>query len=242
LPHSANHELPRISRRTFLEGTAAAGLLAVLPGAGLAAPVEAEDLLQWVDPRIGTGGHGHCFPGATVPFGAVQLSPDTFNNGWDWCSGYHISDSSIMGFSHTHLSGTGCGDLLDFLVMPGTGPAKIVPGTRENPDEGYRSRFSHDDEVMTPGYYSVLLKDYGIRAELTATERTGLHRYTFPASESAYIVLDLQHGYEGGGGGNVLSAERCRVSPTRRTRSFGWSRVTKSCICLVDASELSSTT
>jgi len=140
-----------------------------LPTVAFASEPADEDLLQWVDPRIGTGGHGHCYPGAAVPFGAVQLSPDTFNSGWDWCSGYHVSDSSIMGFSHTHLSGTGCGDLLDFLVMAGTGPARIVPGTRENPDEGYRSRFSHGDEVMTPGYYSVLLKDYGIRAELTAT-------------------------------------------------------------------------
>jgi predicted alpha-1,2-mannosidase len=200
-------------------------MMAVLPATSLATPPD-EDLLQWVDPRIGTGGHGHCFPGAALPFGAVQLSPDTFNNGWDWCSGYHISDTSIMGFSHTHLSGTGCGDLLDFLVMPGTGPAKIVPGTRENPDEGYRSRFSHADEITTPGYYSVLLKDYGIRAELTATERTGLHRYTFPASDSAYIVLDLQHGYDGGGGGNVLSAELSRPTPDtlaggRITRAWG---------------------
>jgi predicted alpha-1,2-mannosidase len=220
---SSRPETSTISRRAFLESSAAAGLLAVLPSASFAPSPEEEDLLRWVDPRIGTGGHGHCFPGATLPFGAVQLSPDTFNNGWDWCSGYHISDTSIMGFSHTHLSGTGCGDLLDFLVMPGTGPAKIVPGTRENPDEGYRSRFSHDDEVMTPGYYSVLLKDYGIRAELTATERTGLHRYTFPASDSAYIVLDLQHGYEGGGGGNVLSSELSRPAPD----TLAGGRVTK---------------
>jgi predicted alpha-1,2-mannosidase len=223
---ASRSESGRISRRTFLEGAAAIGAMTVLPATGLAAAMEDEDLLQWVDPRIGTGGHGHCFPGAALPFGAVQLSPDTFNNGWDWCSGYHISDSSIMGFSHTHLSGTGCGDLLDFLVMPGTGPAKIVPGTRENPDEGYRSRFNHADETMTPGYYSVLLKDYGIRAELTATERTGLHRYTFPASDSAYIVLDLQHGYEGGGGGNVLSAELSRPAPNtlaggRITKAWG---------------------
>jgi predicted alpha-1,2-mannosidase len=141
----------------------------------------------------------------------VQLSPDTFNDGWDWCSGYHISDSSIMGFSHTHLSGTGCGDLLDFLVMAGTGPVKIVSGTREDPGSSYRSRFSHDDEVMTPGFYSVTLKDYGIRAELTSTERAGLHRYTFPASEEAYLVLDLQHCY--GGAQNVRSAELMQRAP-----------------------------
>ena len=162
-----------ISRRNFLQGTAGALATVCLPVPALAwddvSKSGDEDPLEWVDLRIGTGGHGHCFPGAAVPFGAVQLSPDTFDDGWDWCSGYHISDTSLMGFSHTHLSGTGCGDLLDFLVMAGTGPAKIVPGTREDPDGGYRSRFSHDDEVMVPGYYSVLLRDYGVRAELTAT-------------------------------------------------------------------------
>ncbi len=216
-----------LSRRAFLQTASAACAAACLPLPALAAPpAEEEDLLQWVDPRIATGGHGHCFPGAAVPFGAVQLSPDTFNSGWDWCSGYHDTDTSIMGFSHTHLSGTGCGDLLDFLVMPGTGPAKIVPGSRKNPDEGYRSRFSHADEVMTPGYYSVLLKDYGIHAELTATERAGIHRYTFPESDRAYIVFDLQHGYEGGGGGNVLSSELSRPAPDtlaggRVTRAWG---------------------
>src|SRR5437016_14358129 len=89
-----------------------------------------------VNPLIGTGGHGHTYPGATVPFGMVQLSPDTYNDGWDWCSGYHHSDSSIMGFSHTHLSGTGVGDMLDVLLMPRTGKTRIVPGTREKPEEG----------------------------------------------------------------------------------------------------------
>jgi predicted alpha-1,2-mannosidase len=209
-----------ISRRNFLHGTAGAFATACLSSTALAweqASSMHENPLQWVDLRIGTGGHGHCFPGAVVPFGAMQLSPDTFDDGWDWCSGYHLSDTSIMGFSHTHLSGTGCGDLLDFLVMAGTGPAKIVPGTRENPDSGYRSRFSHDDEVMVPGYYSVLLRDYGIRAELTATERAGLHRYTFPASNQAYLVLDLQHCY--GGSQNILSAELS--SPAANTLAGG---------------------
>ena len=209
-----------ISRRNFLHGTAGAFATACLSSTALAweqASSMHENPLQWVDLRIGTGGHGHCFPGAVVPFGAMQLSPDTFDDGWDWCSGYHLSDTSIMGFSHTHLSGTGCGDLLDFLVMAGTGPAKIVPGTRENPDSGYRSRFSHDDEVMVPGYYSVLLRDYGIRAELTATERAGLHRYTFPASNQAYLVLDLQHCY--GGSQNILSAELS--SPVANTLAGG---------------------
>jgi predicted alpha-1,2-mannosidase len=154
-----------------------------------------EDFTTLVKIAIGTGGHGHTYPGATVPFGMVQLSPDTYNEGWDWCSGYHYSDSSIMGFSHTHLSGTGASDMLDFLLMPGTGPTKLFPGARQNPGEGYRSRFSHEDEIATPGYYSVLLRDYGIRAELTATQRAGLHRYTFPQSDSSHFILDLVHSF-----------------------------------------------
>src|SRR5579863_1279243 len=162
---------------------------------GSPASMAGEDATKFVKIAIGTGGHGHTYPGATVPFGMVQLSPDTFNDGWDWCSGYHYSDSSIMGFSHTHLSGTGASDMLDFLVMPGTGPTKIFPGARQNPGEGYRSRFSHEEEIAEPGYYSVILRDYDIRAELSATERAGLHRYTFPESDSSHFILDLVHGY-----------------------------------------------
>lgn len=213
-----------ITRRRFLGSASATCAIAGLRPRALAAvslgPEQSRgevDVLHWVDPRIGTGGHGHCYPGAAVPFGMVQLSPDTYNEGWDWCSGYHISDTSIMGFSHTHLSGTGASDLLDFLVMPGITKnheaVKLVPGTRENPDEGYRSRFSHDDEHTSPGYYSVLLKDYNIRAELTATERTGLHRYTFPASDQAYLILDLHHAQLVGGKSAVTSGELSRVSP-----------------------------
>ncbi|HET6178038.1 MAG TPA: GH92 family glycosyl hydrolase [Candidatus Sulfotelmatobacter sp.] len=154
-----------------------------------------EDVTRFVNIAIGTGGHGHTYPGATVPFGMVQLSPDTYNDGWDWCAGYHYSDSSIMGFSHTHLSGTGASDMLDVLLMPGTGPAKTIPGGRENPGEGYRSRFSHSDEVATPGYYSVLLRDYDIRAELSTTERAGIHKYTFPKSDTSHFILDFTHLY-----------------------------------------------
>ena len=138
------------------------------------------DYAELVDPFIGTGGHGHTFPGATVPFGMVQLSPDTGVEGWDWCSGYHESDESIMGFSHTHLSGTGGADYGDILLMPTVGAIKINPGSKDSPDEGYRSRISHDEEYAKPGYYSVILRDYGIKAELTATPRTGMHKYTFP--------------------------------------------------------------
>jgi putative alpha-1,2-mannosidase len=154
------------------------------------------DPCDYVNPFIGTGGHGHTYPGATVPFGMVQLSPDTFNHGWDWCSGYHWSDDSMLGFSHTHLSGTGCGDLGDVLFAPTTGAINLVPGTREEPEKGYRSRFSHADEKASPGYYSVLLKTHGIKAELTTTQHVGVHRYTFPQTKEANIIIDLVHGID----------------------------------------------
>ena len=157
---------------------------------------EKKSLVSYVNPLIGTGGHGHTFPGATVPFGIVQLSPDTYNEGWDWCSGYHYSDNSIMGFSHTHLSGTGRGELLDVLMMPTTGPVQFEPGTKENPDGGYRSRFSHQSEIAKPGYYSVMLDDYQINAELTATTRAGFHRYSFGKDETANLVIDMAHSFK----------------------------------------------
>ncbi len=187
------------TRRRVLQGLTAAGAATTvgLPGMSRLARAAStdDDLLSLVNIFWGTGGHGHTYPGATVPFGMVQLSPDTYNDDWDWCSGYHNSDDTIMGFSHTHLSGTGCGDLLDFLVVPRTGDVRLVPGDRKQPGTGYRSGFSHDDEKAHPGYYSVLLKDTGIRAELTATEHAGFHRYTFPESETSHIVLDLTHAY-----------------------------------------------
>ena len=124
---------------------------------------------KYVDPFIGTGGHGHTFPGATLPFGMVQLSPDTDTEGWDWCSGYHTSDSSLMGFSHTHLSGTGGADYGDIMLLPFTGAIYWRPGSKENPDAGYRARFSHKNESARPGYYQVFLPDDDINVELTAT-------------------------------------------------------------------------
>ncbi|AZQ62122.1 glycoside hydrolase family 92 protein [Flammeovirga pectinis] len=148
----------------------------------------------FVDPFIGTSAHGHTFPGATMPFGMVQLSPDTGIEGWDWCSGYHSSDNSVMGFSHTHLSGTGGGDYGDILLMPTVGEIKTEAGSKENPDEGYRSRFEHVNEEARPGFYSVYLDDYKVGVELTATTRVGLHKYTFPKSDEAHIILDLKHG------------------------------------------------
>ena len=147
-----------------------------------------------VNPFLGTDYHGHTFPGAALPGGMVQLGPDTDIKGWDWCSGYHYSDNSVMGFSHLHRSGMGAGDWGDILLMPTTGKLKIEPGSKENPDEGYRSRFSHQEEWASPGYYAVRLKNYGIKVELTVSERAGFHKYTFPKSDASHILIDMNHG------------------------------------------------
>jgi len=151
------------------------------------------DHTKHVKIAIGTGGHGHCFPGATVPFGAVQLSPDTGVRDWDHCSGYHHDDKAILGFSHTHLSGTGCIDMLDFLLMPATDDFHFDPQAAVDSATSYRAHFSHDDEVMEPGYYSVKLQESKVKVELTATERVGVHKYTFPQSQRSYFLLDLTH-------------------------------------------------
>ncbi len=152
-----------------------------------------KDNTAYVNPFIGTGGHGHTFPGAAIPNGMVQLSPDTRTAGWDACGGYHYSDNSIRGFSHTHLSGTGIGDLGDILFMPFTGDAKINPGPPEDPDSGYRSRFTHENETAIPGYYAVDLLDYNINVELTAGKRAGFHRYNFPEDANKGLIIDLDH-------------------------------------------------
>lgn len=153
-----------------------------------------KDYTQYVDPFIGTGAHGHTYPGAQVPFGMVQLSPDTRNDeSWDGCGGYHYSDSSIIGFSHTHLSGTGVSDYGDVLLLPITGKVNLNSGTSKNPDAGYRSRFSHDSESAEPGYYSVYLDDYKVNVELTAGNRVGYHKYTFDEEGEGKILLDLIH-------------------------------------------------
>jgi len=160
----------------------------------LPAKNQQENLARYVDPFIGTGFHGHVFVGANVPFGAVQLGPGNLSEGWDWCSGYHISDSTIVGFQHTHLSGTGIGDLGDISLMPTTGPVKVGKGSIKNMQSGYVSLFSHHDETVRPGYYAVKLKRYQIGVKLTATERVGFHEYTFPKSNEAHILIDLQEG------------------------------------------------
>lgn len=145
-----------------------------------------------VDVFIGTGGHGHTFPGATLPHGMVQLSPDTRQDGWDACGGYHYSDNTMLGFSHTHLSGTGIGDYGDILFMPIVGEKPLRMGTEKEPNGSYRSRFSHGREQARPGYYAVLLEDDSIRAELTATLRTGWHRYTYPTGKEARLIIDME--------------------------------------------------
>ena len=149
------------------------------------------DLTQYVDPLIGSGDHGHVFVGANVPFGMVQLGPTNISTGWDWVSGYHYTDSTIFGFAHTHLSGTGIGDLLDIFVMPTVGNPKLAKGEAGNMESGMYSTFDRKNEFVTPGYYSVLLDRYQVRAELTATERVGFHKYTFPEAKDAAIVINL---------------------------------------------------
>ena len=173
-----------------------------------------KDYAKLVDPMIGTDWNGHTFPGATLPYGMVQLSPDTKTETWNNCSGYHYSDKSILGFSHTHYSGTGAGGGSDIMFMPTVGNIQLNSGenkgtdnyvrtdgeTKLNTDEfdntknGYRSKFSHDNEFASPGYYSVFLDDYEVQAELTTTQRVGFHKYTFPKTQQANIILDLVHG------------------------------------------------
>lgn len=180
---------------------------------------------------------GHTFPGATVPFGMVQLSPETDTisyelngkyNGdvYKYCAGYRYEDKTITGFSHTHFSGTGHSDLGDFLIMPTTGQLKLNPGTTSNPENGYRSRFSHNDEISEAGYYKVKLQDYNILAELTATTRVGVHRYTFPKSDQAHIILDLMAGIYNYNDKNVWTYVRVSDDKTitgyRQTN--GWAR------------------
>lgn len=154
---------------------------------------KSEGLLQYVDPYIGSGYHGHVFVGTSVPYGMVQLGPNNIHKGWDWCSGYHYSDSILIGFSHTHLNGTGCTDLGDILIMP-LNEIRTPRGNQDDIRDGYASRYSHDNETARPEYYSLLLGRYNIKAELTATDRVGFHRYTYPEGKPASILIDLREG------------------------------------------------
>lgn len=181
-------------------------------------------LTPLVNPFVGTAKNGHTYPGATVPFGMVQLSPDTRTEGWDACSGYHYSDSTILGFSHTHLSGTGVADYGDILVIPTVGPLEVRQGNPSRNERGTWSRFRHTEESAVPGYYSVRLLDYDITAELTASPRVGVHRYTFPKTDKANILIDLKHGL---GLDKVIDAQVQIVGDREIVgyrRSDGWAR------------------
>jgi len=200
----------------FSRLTALGIVLAVFPLA------QAKPLTDYVKTIVGTDAHGHAFPGATVPFGMVQLSPDTRTDTWDGSSGYHYSDSTIMGFSHTHLTGTGVGCLGDIMVMPTMGNLNLAPGT---PGHGYISRFSHAQESARAGYYRVFLKDPGVLAELTATNRVGFHRYTFPASAQSNLVLDLVHGVSSEATETYLHIDGSqRLTGYRRSNGWGGQR------------------
>ncbi|MDR6761606.1 putative alpha-1,2-mannosidase [Flavobacterium sp. 2755] len=196
-----------------------------------------KNLIQYVDPMIGTAKMGHTYPGATVPFGSVQLSPETDTiayglngkyNGevYKYCAGYQYEDKTIVGFSHTHFSGTGHSDLGDFLIMPTTGKLQLNPGVASKPLSGYRSAFSHSTEKAEPAYYSVLLEDHNIKAELTATTRVGMHQYTFTKSDEAHIILDLTSGIYNYDKKNVWTFVRVEndtlITGYRQTN--GWAR------------------
>ncbi len=198
-------------------------------GAALAAPANAgKAAFEAVDPFIGTGGEGHTYPGATVPFGMIQLSPDTRiqprTQGYGWAAGYRYDDSTIVGFSHTHFSGSGHSDLGDVLLMPISGAPRLERGDPDVPGSGYTSRFRHAEERAEPGYYAVTLDDYGVRAELTTTARVGVHRYRFPKGKPAHVLVDLRtsmYDYPG-----KISWSRLRLQPDGTVTGFretrGW--------------------
>ena len=196
-----------------------------------------ENLVQYAKPLVGTARMGHTYPGATVPFGMVQLSPDTDTisyelNGkynpkvYEYCAGYQYADKTIVGFSHTHFSGTGHSDLGDFLVMPTTGPLQLNPGTADQPERGYRSKYSHQNEVAEPTYYRVKLDDHNILAELTASSRVGMHQYTFPQSDQAHIILDLTAGIYNYPDKNIWTFVRVENDSlvTGYRQTHGWAR------------------
>jgi predicted alpha-1,2-mannosidase len=176
-----------------MRNMALVGFMSLLVALGACSIERRIDYTGFVDPFIGTGAHGHTYPGATVPFGMVQVSPDTRLAGWDGCSAYHYSDSVIFGFSHTHLSGTGASDYGDVLLMPTVGAAPLGHGHGEDPRLAYSSRFRHREEEASPAYYRVKLRDSGVVVELTAAKRAAFHRYTFPKCDSAGVVIDLEH-------------------------------------------------
>lgn len=202
-------------KRTVI-ASAAASLLICLSCTG-------PDYCELVNPKIGTAGTGHVFVGANVPFGMIQLGPTSIPNSWEFCSGYHASDSTVIGFSHTHLSGTGMSEMMDITVMPVTGKdLTYARGTESDPQSGLWSYADRSQEVCEPGYYSVPLERYGILAEMTATSRVGLERFTFPENEAAAIVFDMENG--DGGVMDILTG--CDIEQLSATRIQGWRKST----------------
>ena len=181
-------------------------ILFTLLSAAVAVSAAAGDknYLRYVDPYIGAGGHGHVFVGACVPFGAIQIGPQNIFKGWDWCSGYHYSDNVLIGFSHTHLSGTGCTDLGDIQIMPFTGDVRTRRGEQDDISNSCSAHYRHENERVSPYFYSLTL-DNGIHAELTASRRVAFHKYTFPAGEEARLLINLR---EGNGFPSVASSLR----------------------------------
>jgi putative alpha-1,2-mannosidase len=208
----------------------------------IVAPALASPAYDAVDPIIGTGGEGHTFPGATSPFGMVQLSPDTdttcvIRACYGHAAGYRYSDPTIQGFSHTHFSGAGHSDLGDFLVMPVSGDiVSTEPGDPAKPASGYRSRFDHATEVAQPGYYAVTLADPGVRAEMTVGTRIGVHRYSFPKGKAAHLVLDLRTSLYNYPGKELWATIRLRpdgiITGARETRGWAPDRKLYFAMCL----------
>src|SRR5689334_4725320 len=197
----------------------------------------ANNLIQYVHPLIGTEKMGHTYPGATVPFGSVQLSPDTDTipyavNGkynpdvYKYCAGYQYTDKTIVGFSHTHFSGTGHSDLGDILIMPTEGALQLNPGIASDPASGFRSAFSHATEKAEANYYRVKLDDHNIEAELTTTARVGMHRYTFHKGGAGHIILDLVSGIYNYAGKNVWTFVRIENDSliTGYRQTTGWAK------------------
>lgn len=214
-------------------------LVAALLSVSVSALAQQEQLIKYVKPIVGTDKMGHTYPGATVPFGSVQLSPETdtlpyevdghYNKDvYKYCAGYQYQDKTIVGFTHTHFSGTGHSDLGDFLIMPTTGPLLLNPGTAADPASGFRSTFSHSTEVAEPDYYKVKLEKYNILAELTTTTRIGYHQYTFPKSDQAHIILDAMYGIYNYPDKNVWTFLRVEndsmVTGYRQTNGWGRTR------------------
>ena len=203
------------------------------------AEIKTANFTRYVVPYIGTGYHGHVFLGANVPFGAVQLGPTNITQGWDWCSGYHYSDSTLIGFAHTHLSGTGIGDLGDIIVLPTTGEVNWTRYDENVPEKGYMAYYSHDDEKVQPGYYSVWIDKYQVQAELTSTKRVGFHKYNFKdKSAPAHVLIDLDRGI-GWDGPVKTHIEQVNDSLVTGYRySAGWAKDQKIYFALVTSSPI----